>query len=455
MSDLINGLLGLGDAREERREAESFYRGDASEVFFSPVIKRALGTEASAFLINYARIPVTARLSRMKINSVTTPSPGATARLDDVWADNLLDQEAHDLHEAALVAGETYAIVWPSADGESVDVFHNTADTTRVYYSTENPRVKSYAVKAWVEDSGHLRVNLYYADRLERWVSRSNKPDATPEDDDFVGYVGDGLESVIENPYGVVPVFHFRTQRPNGRPVHKDAFGPQRMCNKLVVAHASTVDIASFPQRYALENPTKAAGVSQASPDDWGNGADDDNTFYKDTDSGGRIGLESGAAALWRLAGVQSVGQFAVATPEVFTNPLEVYVRAAATATQTPIHSFNIGAMPSGEALRVAEAPLVKSVEDLELSFGATWRELFEFVLDILDIDERVTVTWAPAASYDDEDAWKVVAAKAAAGVPMKQALIEHGYTPEQVEEFMSQLPIQPVVVTEDETPAA
>lgn len=441
MSDLINALLALGDSRPVHNEARSFYTGEQSEVFVSDVVRKVLGSKTNKFKINFSRVPVTARLNRLKISSVSvTDDAAASEVLSDSWVQNMLDQEAHDIHESALVEGETYAIVWPSAGDAGVDVFHNDTNSTRLFYSAENPRVKSYAIKTWVEESGNLRVNLYYADRIERYITKSNKPGAELKDDSFIWFVEDGQDGVLDNPYGVIPVFHFRTERQHGRPVHADAFGPQRLIDKLTVSHSAVIEISSFPQRYILEHPEKANGL----PSD----SDFAGDFTTDEDDSGTTvdRLASGPGQVWWLRGVQSVGQFEPANPATFTDPLMVYVNSMATATQTPLHSFNVGNMPSGEALRVAEAPLVQSVEDLQLTLGATWRELFTFVLMVEGNEGgTVSVTWTPAATYDDSAAWQVVSAKLAAGLPFRQAMLEAGYTDEQIDEFEAAGPVVPV----------
>jgi hypothetical protein len=43
-------------------------------------------------------------------------------------------------------------------------------------------------------------------------------------------------------------------------------------------------------------------------------------------------------------------------------------------------------------------------------------------------------VKWEPIASYDDADMWATVDAKVSAGVPLRTALTEAGFTDEQVE---------------------
>jgi hypothetical protein len=117
---------------------------------------------------------------------------------------------------------------------------------------------------------------------------------------------------------------------------------------------------------------------------------------------------------------------------------MEFYVRMGATITNTPLHYFDpTGDAPSGESLRTAEAPFIKKVENRKLSFGDTWREVFQFVLQLLGHDKaKVVVHWKPSASNDDQFSWQVAQLKQGAGVPVEQTLLENGYTATQVEEW-------------------
>jgi hypothetical protein len=113
-----------------------------------------------------------------------------------------------------------------------------------------------------------------------------------------------------------------------------------------------------------------------------------------------------------------------------------VYLRMGAEITNTPLHRVDpTGDHPSGESLRTAEAPFVHKVEDRQLSFGDTWRELFTFALRVAGhANPDVTVRWTPAQTVNDQEGWLTVTTKLAAGVPAEQAFLEAGYSDEQVE---------------------
>ena len=108
--------------------------------------------------------------------------------------------------------------------------------------------------------------------------------------------------------------------------------------------------------------------------------------------------------------------------------------------TDTPFHflerAFNV---PSGESLRVSEAPLMKKVKDRQTSFGVTWRELFNFVLKIEGLSARLEVKWNTVESVDSLDEWDIILKKVNAGISRAQALREMGYEEEDIKKILAE----------------
>lgn len=433
-SHIISGLAALDYARPDYETAWSFYEGQAAESFTSPLLQRALGSTSPCFSFNYARLVVTARLSRMEVSSILSQDGSADDALAQLWSDNALDQELQDAFEASLVFGDAYLI--GSSNEDSFDIFYNSPLDTRVFYSTENPRLKTYAIKRW-EEGGKLRVNLYYADRTERWISKG-KIQHTYVEGDFVEYQVEGEAWPLVNETGDVPVFHLRTGRMYGTPEHRQAYGPQRAITKLLESQMESIDYQSGPQRYILQDPAANSSINPQA--DFGDTVDDDD----------QPSLQSGAHGLWNLKGVKSVGQFDPADPSIFVTPFKTFIEAIGTTTSTPVHTFNVGALPSGESLRAAEAPLNKRIESIETLFGGVIRELHEYALYTMGYTgAKVMVSWAPTATYNSEDIWTTAKLKNEAGVPMRVALLEAGYTQTQVDEFYPEGTAEPRMVSQ------
>lgn len=435
MKDVKVALEQIITKRDGYKQAEAYYEGVNAEVFANQRWFKLFRYEGSDFRLNFSKTVVDAVLNRLEIKQILTADQRSTDYVDQIWEQTDIKLDINEIHRNALIYGDSYAIVWPDEDG-TVSIDYNSPMTTCIVYSQENPRKKEFAAKLWqITNEGQkiLKLNMYYPDRIEKYVGFG--------DIDLVTHqMNMTLTETVPNPWGEIPVFHFRTHKPFGRPEHADAFGPQDAINKLVSTHMLTVDYQGAPQRYAL-----AAG---------GNGSEMQDFADDDTARENLASLQNGPGELWYLQGVSSVGQFPAADAALFTNPVIEYVNAMASITSTPNHYFMRGAsLPSGQALRVAEAPLFKKVLNRQLSFGSTWRDLFKFMFKIEGLTNEVEVKWENAESVDSLDNWDIAVRKKSVGVSLRQILLEAGYDPEIAdaifEESQAQLGAPPIPTSE------
>ena len=416
MSDIKLALDHILTRRDAYKHAESYYEGANPEVFLDQRWYRLFKNAALDFRFNYSKTVVDSVLNRLEINQVLTTSEDAQNYIDQIWEQTDLKLDINEIHRNALVYGDCYAIVWPDSNG-ALAIDYNSPLTTAVVYDQENPRIKSFAAKMWqiTEADGRktIKLNLYYPDRIEKYAGMGEIENLT---------AGNGSQFVlietVNNPWNEVPVFHFRTYKQYGKPEHADAFGPQDAINKLIATHMLTVDYQGAPQRYALSN----GGVS-AELDD----------FADDANARENLGaLKNGPGELWYLQGVTQVGQFQPADPDTFTKPVLEFVNAMAAITSTPTHYFVKGSyIPSGQALRVAEAPLFKKVLNRQLAFGSTWRDLFKFMFRVEGVVAEVEIKWTNPESIDSLENWDIAVRKRSVGMPVEQILLELGYDPE------------------------
>lgn len=449
MNDLVSGLNALDAEQKRLEEAWAHYEGTTPEYFASVGVARYLRDSGRRFRINWCRTVVTAVLNRLEIAAVSAVVPEAEdglpadaspaqVALDACWYDNRLGLGAPNLHESALGYGETYAIVWPDPDDETkVNIDHNPPTQVAIVYDPENGRTKRYAIKRWMAAGERLRVNLYYADRTERYVTREPLKDGASWDSvEFLPYfdLADGEDeedSTIANPYGIVPVFHFRPQWPIARPEHLDAYGAQNGLNKLVASYFGTVDFQVFPQRYGLTEKAVAASTADEDFQE----LESEETAEEDRDR-----PQTGPGTFWWLDNAKSVGQFQPADPKVFWDPIQQLVQHLAVTTETPSHVFQFGGTPpSGESRRAENEPLYAKVAHRQAALGATWEELFEFVLVVRGIGGSVQIDWAPIDRADDKDGLEAAKAKLELGVPRDVVLMEAGYTDREMATWAEQ----------------
>jgi len=413
MSDIKKAFDHIIASRDAYIKAEAYYDGSQPEVFQSQRWNRIFRFENADFRFNFAKTVVDSVHNRLDIKQVQGVEESANNYLDTVFDQTDIKLDMNEIHRNALVYGDCYAIVWPDTNGV-VAIDYNSPKTTTIVYDQENPRIKSFAAKMWqieTETEKVIKLNLYYPDRIEKYEGRGDLEILTHAPQL-------ALVETVPNPWNEIPVFHFRTHKPYGKPEHFDAYGPQDAINKLISTHMYTVDYQGAPQRYALANGNNTAELEDFAEDD---------TARENLSS-----LQNGPGQLWYLQGVSAVGQFAAADPETFTKPVMEFVNAMASITSTPTHYFTKGSyIPSGEALRVSEAPLTKKVLNRQLAFGSTWRDLFKLMLRIEGINSDVEIVWSNPETIDSVDQWDIAVRKKSVGMPLEQILLELGYDAE------------------------
>lgn len=415
MDDIRLALDYILTKKEGYNRAETYYEGTQPEVFLNQRWFKLFQKGQADFRFNFSKTVVDAVLNRLEIEQVETDSPTADEYMADLLEQPDIKLDINEIHRNTLVYGDAYAIVWPDENGR-LAIDYNSPLTTVVIYDQENPRKKLFAAKMWQYadyDTKKIYLNLYYPNRIEKYEGYGEIENiGTPNGANFL------LTETINNPWGEVPVFHFRTHKPYGRPEHADAFGPQDAINKLINTHMLTVDYQGAPQRYALSSGGNAAEMDDFSEDD---------TARENIGS-----LKNGPGELWYLQGVNQVGQFPAADPKTFTEPVLEFVNQMAAITSTPTHYFMKNTyVASGQALRAAEAPLVKKVKNRQLALESTWRDLFIFMLRIENITANIDIDWSEAEIVDEVDQWDVAVRKKSVGMPLEQILLELGYDPE------------------------
>lgn len=436
-ADLTADLIVLAAGRPLYNEAESYYENSVPEVFSSYRLKQLLAKTAGSFRVNFARTPVDVLIERTEISGITSDSPAVEEYLNAMWEENELDLDAKDIHRMVFEFGDSYLIALPDEEAESgVSAYAHDPRYVRVFYDPARPRKKTHAIQTWTERGGAadgnvdglpeglwFRANRYYPDRTEMWVSRY------PIDDGFGNVLLDvehlelDLIDAMPNETGVVPVFHFRNQKPYGRPEHADAYGPQNMINKLAITMMASVDYAGFPQRWMLTDDAQGG-------DQWDQSAPDQSAEPQ---------YDASPGATWLIENAKSTGQYEVAQSDNFLKPIHSLVQQMAAVTDTPMHYFDLtGGMPSGESYRAANGPLDKKTEDRQARLARTWREFFEYALMLARIAPADTMlNWKPAHTFTDNDTWLAANQQLAAGIPAEQVWRERGYPEDVIAEWL------------------
>jgi hypothetical protein len=102
-----------------------------------------------------------------------------------------------------------------------------------------------------LDEEAKVRMTLYYPDRVEYYRSNRKNPQQYTAFEPFSD--GEGSE-IAENPYGEVPVFHFRNTGRQIRSEIKNVIPVQNGINKLLADMLVAAEYGAF--RSDLSSPT-------------------------------------------------------------------------------------------------------------------------------------------------------------------------------------------------------
>ncbi len=443
MGDIATLLTEIFRAEPAYLKAEAYSDGTVSEVWATEKIGNLLSKSAGRYRVNIARRPIDAVLDRLELVevSVADNEPLTAVLNDQVFTPNKLDLEFPDALDFAETYGDAYLIEWPNVDDDKViDVFINDPKGMRVIYDPENPRIKLFAGRTWIDSTKHRRVTLWFdGPRVERWVSKVPE-DARPKDpadDDYIPFLKDENDpgSWFEDlAMGLdLPVFHMRTKRPYGRPEHFQVYGTQNMLTKDIATMMDATDGYGFPFRYML---TKAGTTGPAATFDDGPWADEDDV---DPRAPQRTRSEPGTVA--KLTDVDSVGQLQPADVASFLDPIGMTLRLSSVVSNTPLGYFDpSAAAASGISKKEHEKPAVQKANRRQKSYDAELKDALEYALALLGHkDVTVTTTWAPTASVDEGEELDDAGKRKALGVPFLTVMTALGYSKDEVERWTAE----------------
>ena len=367
-----------------------------------------------------------------------------------IWRANKMAIRAGELHKEALRCGDAYVIVWPGANGE-VQIVPNAADTMTVHYDEELPGRIVWAAKHWRAADGRTRLNLYFPDRIEKYISKDKGEGVLPDARNFVpvavprskvqahgpkqpslGFVNESTPvsgtlaaPVVSNPWGIVPVFHFANNADIGefgRSELEAAMPVQDGLNKSVLDMLVAMEVSAFRQRWA-------AGIE----------------IKYDQETGKEVPpFRSGVDTLWTSENPDArFGDFGATELEQFLKVKDGFRIDIASVTGTPLYYLmpHVRAIPSGESLRKSETRFLAKVRDRQEQFGSVWAEAMSFALKIAGRPDVSLVThWEDPAPTSEREILENLRLKKELGISTEQALKEAGYGDTEAKKMTNEL---------------
>jgi len=417
------------------RKTGRYYSGEQDLNFATEKFASTFGNLFREFALNLCPAIVDAVKDKLKIEGFSaegksdafTRSPAGTAEAvtltDEIWRSNRMSIRSGEVHKEALKNGDAYLIVWPSSDGR-VQIVPQSAESCTVHYDEDEPGRIRWAAKHWRDADKRTRLNLFFPDRIERYVSKSQN-DFLPDHRAFTNF-GSGIsdfgasedetirnpQSHIPNPYGLVPVFHFANNADIGsfgRSELDDAMAVQDGLNKSVLDMLVAMEVCSFRQRWA-------AGIEIRQ-----NEAGEDVPPFK-----------TSMDNVWFTESTDArFGEFGASDLEQFLKVKDGFRIDMASVTGTPLYYLmpQIRGFPSGESLRKAETRFLAKVRDRQEQFGSVWADAMSFALRLSGhADVHLDTRWEDASPSNEREVLENLRIKRDLGVPPEQVLREAGY---------------------------
>lgn len=440
MHDITWSVKDILRRSDEVRLYRDYYDGNHAIPWASPNWRKKFWDLFHEFRDNLCPAVIDAKADRIQLAGITAgvDEVAVNDAISAIWQRERLEARQGEITKNALKDGDAFIIVWPD-ESNRARWYIQRGDRMAIRYAEEPQGTLQMAAKLWpVEDHAdrtRWRINLYYADRIERHITTNEIAGGeVPEDparwEPFVpaspGEDTDegppNLSSIVPNPYGMVPVFPFPNNGDTGaygRSDLKDIIPLQNALNKSMANMLVAGEFVAWPQRYIIG-------------------------LEVDVDEHGRpTGSEQNAAMNHILAignPNAKAGTFEGADLRSFIAEQDSLRGEIARVSRTPLHYLLLsGDFPSGEALDAAEEPMVAAVNDRILGMRPVWQAAMSFSLTIEGVEHDPTVldaVFLPTRRINHTARAEDMRMKKELGIPDEQLWREMGYDEEQIRQF-------------------
>ena len=401
-----------------------YYGGKHQLNFASDKFLNKFGARLQKLRENLCRTVVTAPASRLEIVNFLAERQNTENPAWKLWKQSKMPLHAGAIHREAFKTGDGYAILWTDAGG-SLRIYPQLAVNMSVWRNQETGEIER-AAKGWQGDDGFYYLTLYYADRIEKYVTRG-KTNQLPTDASFFDqrHVR-GEEFPLKNPHGKVPVFHFRFDADIGD------FGNSLLTDVIPLNDALNKTWADIlaAQEENMRRRRYIAGLQVEVDEETGRKLnpfkpDDDIFFAQDAEV--------------------KFGEFSDANLTEMIAVKQEAVKDIALVSGVPPSYFNLeqtGSAISGEALRKIEARFTAIVQDAQRSFGETWSDALAFGLELTDEKSdalQIETQWTDAAPVSESEVLDNAQKKINLGWSYEQVQRDYGLTDVQIEKMKAE----------------
>ena len=404
---------------------QQYYRGEHRVLLTDRLLQFLRLHSELTFRDNFCDVIVDVLAERLNVIgfAVESDDDAVANQLWQWWQANRADATQGVTHTEAIMKGDSYVLVDWDMENERPRFQFQPPDliTPRYWGGT---RMVQFISKKWTEQpelggSHRTRLNLYWPDRVEKFVAPSSggvwQQHRDPGETEWPQRWTDSAGTPIG-----VSMIHFRNRPLSddfGTSELADIISLQDLLNKTLLDLVRILDTQAFPQRWTL-------GIK--APTQW------------DITPGAVWALQAET-----LQGAR-VGEFTASDIEAPKKAIEMFIRHMAGQSRTPQHLFHFeGEFPSGEALKTAEAGLVKKAKERQVNFGNSWEDVMGMALKLQAVfgnnstipDNTIIQTlWDDPETRNAKLLLETLTLKAGLGVSRDQLLREMGYSQEMID---------------------
>lgn len=414
LQDVLTALTQLQARNDGVSLARDYHEGRHRYPYATPAFRKRYAQLIESSRLNLCRSVVASFTDLVKVKSWY--GNGGAEATDLAERHGLMMPLSLAVREAWTV-GDGWVLAWPGKDGQRRAWSHR-ADQVAFEPDPDDPAERAWVAKRWVQDR-HGRVNVYYPDRVERWVTAGRVQETVAAAvswpmtvTSWLPYTDDTGGDTITHDYGTVPWAHLpldpTVQGGHGRSVLTDVIPAQDWLNHSMHAALVNTEDWAAPIR-ALMNVSDNIRI-------------DPNTGEPEAQ---QINYDPTKS---KMFGVRGPGPLVQLDPPDSSNLLTAMDAAGAWVARIvgiPVSDIvpDLGNIPSGAALRTLANRRTNSVRD----FTALITPEVSRLLALLGVDDAYP-SWRDPAPKDETEELAEAQTRADLGWSLDDNLREMGY---------------------------
>jgi hypothetical protein len=207
-NDIKPALARIAANTSRYKEFYDYYDGRHQLNFASDKFRNKFGRRLQRLRENLCKTVVKAPASRLEIINFLADKKNTENPAWAIWKKSKMPLHAGAIHREAFKTGDAYVICWTDEKG-SLRIYPQISQNITVWRNSETDEVER-AAKAWRGSDGFYYLNLYYADSIEKYVTKGKADSLPTNPSSFDARHIQGENFPLPNPFNRVPVFHFR-----------------------------------------------------------------------------------------------------------------------------------------------------------------------------------------------------------------------------------------------------